>query len=77
MKVWEVTIEDLSHLGGPMGTEYITVINTKLFGTRAAAIKWIKKRPAFKWFTKDKFKSTDDYWDCAYEGYRLRAKEVL
>jgi hypothetical protein len=41
--VYMVKKEDLTHLGGPMGSEYTTTILTKIFSSKELAIKWIEK----------------------------------
>jgi hypothetical protein len=41
--VWEVKREDATNLGGPMGTEYTTFIETRLFGTKIKAWKYLEK----------------------------------
>lgn len=41
--VWQVIREDANHLGGPMGTEYTTLIETKNFNDRNKAFKYLKR----------------------------------
>ena len=55
---WTLEAEDLSHLGGPMGTEYTTTMFVRNFGTLEEAktyairhykgpIKWLRERSAW------------------------------
>ncbi len=52
MEIYKLLIEDATHLGGPMGTEYTTPILRKSFIKQEKAIdfanKWMRKE------TKDK-----------------------
>jgi hypothetical protein len=85
-KVWKVTKEDLSHLGGPMGSEYTTTILTKLFSEKEKAIEWIKKdmkkekreehfeKPTSR--NKSLKTSIHLYWDCLHVGYSLDKDKV-
>lgn len=43
MEVYNLTCEDASHLGGPMGTEYTTHVFTKPFTTLQKAKDYAKK----------------------------------
>jgi hypothetical protein len=43
MDVYNLTCEDASHLGGPMGTEYTTHVFTKPFTTLQKAKDYAKK----------------------------------
>jgi hypothetical protein len=57
-KLWKVEVEDLSHLGGPMGSEYTTTIDIKWFKTYEGAFEWMKKDAK-----KRKAKNSDDGWE--------------
>lgn len=53
MKCVIVTVNDHTHLGGPMGSEYITPIETHVCKDWNSALKWaykkaIKERPDLK-----------------------------
>lgn len=85
-EVWKVLKEDLTHLGGPMGSEYTTPILTKLFSKKEKAIEWIKKDMK-KEGREDSFEkptSTNKslktskhlYWDCLHVGYSLDKDKV-
>jgi len=73
--MWRVEVEDLTHLGGPMGTEYTTTTATKMFSTIEKAIIWIEKQVILSghkpsevlYINKPDLKS----WDCGYIGYSL------
>ena len=41
--IWETTREDASHLGGPMGKEYTTVIESKPFSDKDKAFSYLEK----------------------------------
>jgi hypothetical protein len=54
--VFQLTCEDASNLGGPMGSEYTTTLWTELFTEREKAVKyavdWCKKRKCDKHIIK-------------------------
>lgn len=81
--LWKVLKEDLTHLGGPMGTEYTTTIWEKYFATRPEAMAAIEKDAK-----KEKVREMPDlkkgtYWDCAWVGYGIsqiqdrRKKDII
>jgi len=41
--VFNLTATDMSHLGGPMGTEYTSIMYVKTFGTLEKAQKYAQK----------------------------------
>jgi hypothetical protein len=43
MIVWLIQVEDLSRLGGPMGTETTTVIDVRVAESLAVAKRWVAK----------------------------------
>lgn len=43
MNAFKFIVEDLSHLGGPMGTEYTTVIDTEIALSWEGAVKLFEK----------------------------------
>jgi hypothetical protein len=71
--LWMVTKEDLSHLGGPMGSEYTTTIWEKYFATEKEARAAIEKD-----MKKEKVDPDNDawekktYWDCRWVGYGIK-----
>jgi len=78
--MWDVEISDLSHLGGPMGTEYMISMGHKLFTTKEKAITWVEKEiikhghePSKTLYTNEPDHKT---WDCGYVGYSLRPIKV-
>lgn len=67
MEIYEAEAEDLTHLGGPMGTEYTTGYYLGLFGSEAlakgAAQKhWTgnKQKGTLKWLKEGKSWRTED-----------------
>jgi hypothetical protein len=43
MEIYVATVEDASHLGGPMGSEYTVPIAQKTFTTYDKALKWLEQ----------------------------------
>lgn len=57
IKLIQVTVHDHSSLGGPMGSEHVTDITTKLFSNRKKACDWIvryAKKNACSWAVEGK-----------------------
>lgn len=75
MIIWKIEVEDLTNLGGLMGTEYVTSLGTQLFKTEQEAITFMNKKSKnqLKHITKLKVKG---YFDCRWIGFRY-SKEVL
>jgi hypothetical protein len=74
LKLWKVDIEDLSHLGGPMGTEYVTPLGSKIFRTKLEAINFIKART--KGNTTPKDIQDGDFLDCRSIGFRISEENI-
>ena len=83
MKVWKVDIEDLSHLGGPMGTEYTTSLGSEVFASPEKLLVFLNdelkgsrleghfKLDMIKYIKKEK------YFDCNWIGFKIEVKEIL
>lgn len=63
-------MEDLSHLGGPMGTEYTTPIGTELFKNEQDAINFLKKESKGQLDELTKLKKSQ-YFDCRWIGFNI------
>lgn len=74
MYIWQVTVEDLSNLGGPMGTERVVPIRSKSFVSKTKANAWILKDAKKRGVTP--FKMCYNYKDCGSIGYDLRRVRV-
>jgi hypothetical protein len=70
--VWKVDMEDLSHLGGPMGSEYTTPLGSKVFKSDTDAIDFINRKITRKssYWPVMKIKHKD-YFDCGWIGFRI------
>ena len=66
-----VEMEDLSNLGGPMGTEYTESLGTRMFSSRAKAVSFCRKL-AEKGMVKIPTFNQDRLYDCGYIGLKLR-----
>ena len=82
-EVWRVRVEDLSSLGGPMGTENVHTIESRLFATREVADKWIRKHYKKTYGREFKFKwgkrSGENRWYIdtgGIHGYELSKTKV-
>lgn len=42
-EIWEMKVENLTRLGGPMGSEYVTTIKSELWGSFEAALSAAKR----------------------------------
>lgn len=75
MIIWQLTAEDHSHLGGPMGTEYTTTLWTKLFTTRSGAKNYVEHKESrpIKWHKGRGILTTD----LGHIGYNITSKRVL
>jgi len=76
MTVWEVESENLTHLGGPMGTEYTTTNWRKLCKTLAAAKRVAEEdfRKPIAWIRAGKGCRSDDF---GHVMYRIQPQEVV
>lgn len=82
MKVFDLIAEDLTHLGGPMGTEYTTESPIGLFGDAEEAKKVAQRHyessrrrpePPLKWLDAGNGFRTEDL---GFVMYRIRVREV-
>ena len=78
MNIYMLTSEDLSHLGGPMGSEYTTTNYVKPFEDLEAAQEYAEKeykRGKITW-TKDKKKAKWCSGDLAFVMYNIEEVKV-
>lgn len=73
---WKVTSEDLTHLGGPMGTEYTTVNWVKVFSSKDKALSYIRKDYGKELRDPYSIKGERARWDLGYVGYTLEPLKV-
>lgn len=74
--VYEALKEDLSHLGGPMGTEYTTTESMGIFGSLDRALNTCEKdfgKP-IKWRKTHKGQSSPDLGYCMYHVKERKVK---
>ena len=78
MKVYIVEEEDLTHLGGPMGSEYTTSMGTKAFGTKEAVIEYLKAETGGMCCPKDicNNERKQSVFDCGSVGYIVNEQEI-
>lgn len=81
-RVWELEIEDLTHLGGPMGSEYTTTVSVQLFKTEKQALAAAKDDHRRRFKNQEPF--PDVYidtperktYDAMSVGYVIRCRNV-
>ena len=72
MKIWVVAIDDLSHLGGRMGTEYTTSVSKKYFKTRKRASEYLKRCLGKHNNTNpEPYRPEQISYDCGNRGYDI------
>jgi hypothetical protein len=73
--IWKVEMEDLTHLGGPMGSEYVTHMGTEQFLEETDVIAFLKKKSDGQLNHLTSLKK-EQYFDCKWIGFKVSYVEV-
>ncbi len=78
MIVYNLTCEDASHLGGPMGTEYTEFMWTKPFSSLEKAKAYAKKYHKFPFWAEWQEDENGDRWyiDVGAYGFKIEKQEI-